>query len=267
MSTTIHTGFYSDDAFKLFTKFFKESDAGRFGRRASRTADVTTVIQEPDGETVLSYDYSSRSVYSKKHGDVGEILDWIGWMMKCSTHEELGRKGDSKHEAWKRDNHHYVVECLSTRSNVDDAAFDCKVTIADVYYVYDALKNRKNIDKKYSAELVEKWRGKQRDPIATEAERARREEVAKLTKDYDAKIANCSWEGYTYSWRASGSEAASELKAAYEVLKKKFDADVKAMEESLGGKWKKEAKRLEAEKKAKIAEINEAMDVMKMLGI
>ena len=257
MFTEIHTEFYSNEFNHLLTKFYKYMADGRCGSRVSKNADYAKVEHDPNGETVIRVHGGSRTVYAKKHS-IAEILDWLGWMLKCQVHDRLERDGYSKKAEWRRDNFSIPVPFLHSA--------DHPVYVGDIYYIYDALKNRKNIDKKYDKKVVNKWRGKQNDPIVTEAERARREEVVKIETEYAEKIKNCDYDSYKYNW-GTQTDAKHEMKVKYDQLQDEFNQKVKQLEEEVGGKWKREAERLRKEKEEKIKELNETMGVLQMLGI
>lgn len=138
---------------------------------------------------------------------------------------------------WKRD--------CKAESKVFATFAGESVIIKELYAIYDALKNRPNMERKYTKKLLADVIGTQRDPVQTEMELARREEVARIETEYRAKIHDANPDNWN-------SEAHKRLQKIYEEMKATERRKMKALEEEMH---------------QKIAEVNESLKAAMMMGI
>ena len=261
-----HFGFYSDDFYNVMSWMY--TTLGDDRNLVNKTASVTVssdvkLVRDFNGEIVNSFTESSygwlskHSIFRKRRENNAAVLDWFGWCLKetvrksiLQNHEEYSSKDVA--DLWYRCNDkHYVLD----DENMDNPVN--KISIAEIYCMYDILRGRKNLERKYPKTLIEKVIGKQRDPISTEAERARHEEEMKIRNEYELKIKNTDVGDITYrSYYQTTTPAYDEGRAKYEVLKKEFDEKVIKLQEELKAKYNEIKKNLIAERDAKIAELN-----------
>lgn len=230
----IHTGFYSTEMKNLLDWFFS------YLTNCTNTYEngkVAAVERAPDGEVLISLAHHDgrywTTVYAKKHTDA-LILDWIAWMLKniaCQHIQECWRDYTTtndkklgiklaKKALWTRDNDGVVIPVLTTDTDY--------VSVSDIYFIYESFKGRKNIERKYSNKLIKKWRGEKRDPLATEMEMARREEVERINKEYDMKVFEATPE-YDYTMHNllnRNSQAYTELNRIIREFKAKCNETV-----------------------------------------
>jgi len=219
----IHTNLYSTKAADILTKFFAhvaEYSEAKFRRHISGGS----VFVEPNGEVVLldtcCYD---RTIWRKKKTDLA-VLDHIAWMLKLHVHSELRRvlhhnEPNVEKVYWNRGNRVDCIACCKRTAN--DV-----VTVADIYCIYDLFKNRKGFEKRYPKELVDEIVGVQKDPIQTEMEVARRQEIVNIKEKYTKLMNNCNVESYDSLWVKDEhlTEAALEARKMLTALKAKWAA-------------------------------------------
>lgn len=227
----IHTSTYTAISQHILEKLHYNLDYNWGSNQMSRNCRVSTVERQPDGEvtwTIKGDGYSNsyyRSAFSKCANDK-EVREWICAYLKGFCMRWWKRNGYNDNKNWARDN---------------DAPFlpfstpEVTITVKDIYCLYEQLLNRKSFDKRWGHDMVERIIGAQRDPIMTEMEVARREEVANIETEYADKI-------------------------------KKLDNDryreIERMREEIAAKYRKLQEDLAAEKANKIRELNESLSFM-----
>ena len=147
-----------------------------------------------------------------------------------------------KKRFWTRTNSLTIKSFLSTDIIADSRTSGVEPTIADLYFLYEKLIGRlEKSTKRYDDAVVRRLVGEPRDVVSTEAEVARREEIARIKDEYAAKIADMDT---NYSYRNGRHPTAyDELQRLIEEFKAKCSL---------------KQKELIAERDAKIAEINDA---------
>lgn len=155
-------------------------------------------------------------------------------------------RGDKyfKKHVWHRDGGLSVKQFLAPGVVDEFDLKDVKLTIGDIYFIYEKLVGRlEKSTKRYDSAVVRRIIGEPRDVISTEAEQARRDEVARITEEYAAKI-DARTPVYNYS---NSSTAYYELQKLVEDFKAKCKAECEA---------------LRRERDAKIAEVNAMCNFM-----
>ena len=223
----IHTGLFSENAKYLLQGLFNYIDNNK-PRRVAVTARRCEIIMNPDNEVILqcklrdrySY-YRSEMIYSiwdRNPGNDQKPREWIAVMLKKHVIEQCGSDG-----VWRRDNDAREIPELEVKNEQGLTIFS--PTVAEAYYVYDALLNRKKIEKRFSEATIKRMHGIQKDPIATEMEIARREEVKRLKAENEQKLRDLEDEKVSkiFAYR-------QQLDAEYKILK---DEAKKKLEEDL----------------------------------
>ena len=147
-----------------------------------------------------------------------------------------------KKRVWKRNGGLKVKPFLSENIIEDFNLRDVNITIGDLYFLYEKLIGRlEKSAKRYDSAVVHRLVGEPRDVISTEAEVARREEIARITEEYAAKIDDLET---TYSY------AGHKHRSAYDELQRIIN--------EFKNKCKEKQNELRVERDAKIAEVNAA---------
>ena len=214
----IHTGLFSENAKYLLQGLFNYIDNYK-PRRVAATARRCEVIMNPDNEIILqcklrdrySYNYSERiySIWDRNPGNDQKPREWIAVMLKKHVIENCGSDG-----VWRRDNDAREVPGLDIKNERGLTIFS--PTVAEAYYVYDALLNRKKIEKRFTEATIKRMHGIQKDPIATEMEIARREEVKRLKDETEQKLRDLEAEKLLKI-----SNYREQLNLEYKILKDK----------------------------------------------
>lgn len=183
----IHLGLFSKNAEMLIRSLFSYIDDNK-PARVARSVRKATIVVNPDNEIVLEcklrelyYRHTPITIWDRNKGNDQKPREWIAIMLKHHVIEQCGSDG-----AWRRDNDSREVPELEFRDSTGQVIY--RPTISEAYYVYDALLSRKRIERKYSKETIAKMHGSQNDPIATEMEIARREEVKRLNAEHEQKL-------------------------------------------------------------------------------
>lgn len=257
-----HTRLYSDKAEQIFTKLYHEMANGEYGGRCAKNATDVKCVREADNEVVIKVDsHYTRLIYDRKSSDE-KLLQWLGWMIKQAAYKYFRTRNLEPEDVWKRDSD-TIIPAFSSYNSQTKIDYDIAITVADLYCIYEILSGRKNIERKYNKDLVNSIRGHQRDPLSTEVESTRRQEVASIEKQYKTMINDCNKDSYRYvSLNSSNiTSAQKELRTEYDKLIHEFNRKVEAMEQELSTKWNAKAAALALECDKKIAEINAAMAI------
>lgn len=257
-----HTGLYSDKAEQILTKLYSEMAHSEYGVRCAKNAADVKCVREADNEVVIKVDsHYIRLVYDRKSSDE-KILQWLGWMIKQAAYKYFRKRRLEPEDVWKRDSD-TIIPAFSSYNTETKTDYDIAITVADLYCIYEILSGRKNIERKYNKDLVNSIRGHQRDPLSTEVESTRRQEVASIEKQYKTMINDCNKDSYRYvSLNSSNiTSAQKELRTEYDKLIHEFNRKVEAMEQELSAKWNAKAAALALECDKKIAEINAALAI------
>ena len=217
----IRTGFYSDQALAILEAFAESwrHAAKHYTFHVSKpdrtTFDNMVFSRDPSGEIVIT-PYASSGTHFNKWRNNDEACDWIAWHLKCVTYKGFERAGDKKHDNWDRSNIK-VADAIDSafdrlannsgirtekdrwelhmRENVRGISIPYfAVTVKHVYAVYDILRRRKNIERKYDEAFLSAIIGTEADPFTTEQETIRRETIAQLQADLKNEIARLNRE-------------------------------------------------------------------------
>lgn len=116
----------------------------------------------PDGEVIIPpHKFFEGQLWNR---DNNEIFKWLAIHLKLAVKD--------KHP-WYRANDE-IIEELSTNT--------IKITVSDAYLVYDLWLGRKNVEQKFSKSQFAKMVGQRRDPVTTEMEIARRQQIEDIKK-------------------------------------------------------------------------------------
>lgn len=226
----IHTGLFSINAKHLLQGLFNYIDDNK-SRRVAVSARRCEIIVNPDNEIVLQcklrdrYGYRSErlfSIWDRNLGNDQKPREWIAVMLKKHVIEQCGSDG-----VWRRDNDAREVPELEIKNEQGLIVFS--PTVAEAYYVYDALLNRKKIEKRFTEATIKRMHGIQKDPIATEMEIARREEVKRLKAENEQKLRDLEDEKFG-KISAYRQQLDAEYKILKEETKKKLEEDLANLE-------------------------------------
>ena len=258
-----HTGLYSDKAEQILTIFYREMANCHYGVRCAQNASYDVkCVREADSEVVINVDsHYNRLVYDRKSSDA-KLLEWLGWMIKKATYKYILELNLEPKYVWKRDSD-TIIPQFSSYNTQTKTDYNIAITVGDLYCIYEILNGRKNIEHKFNKDLVNSIRGHQRDPLSTEVECIRRQEVASIEKQYKTMIDDCNTKSYQYTSLTGSTitSAQKEIRIEYDKLRHEFDKKLEAMELKFTTKWKAKAAALALERDMKIAEINAAMTI------
>jgi hypothetical protein len=187
--TIFHTTLYSDKAYALIEAFiYNMNDGFKCGSRASGKLYNSTLKRTDDGEVVFEvtqydgYRSYNRTIWRKCKHDPAKVRDELAWLLKCMVRNYAGPAH------WNRNDVTDISACFTRFTSYNESRkievreLMKDVTVQDIYCVYELMRARKNLEQKYSAEMIEKWRGAQFDPVRTELEKAKREQLAEFEK-------------------------------------------------------------------------------------
>lgn len=266
----IPTGMYADDTAEIlkavqYELCFAHKVAYYF---KTRGAPALEIVRAPDGEVCFEVvvgevgwgktyrfwnKYLRESFYTKQPiaSEVKNVKEQIGWQIKNLAKDFLERQiytlteeadRERAEKDWNRQSGVNVNKFLKKLAKPD-----INVTIADLYFIYEKLIGRlEKSTRKYDSAVVRRLVGEKRDPITTEAEIARREEVKRIKAEYAAKIADATPK---YGYGKDASAAYLELERIIAEFK---------------DKCKQRVVELEKERDEKLAEVNAAMCFLAM---
>lgn len=243
----VHTGFYTLEMKDLMHDLVENTEQGRHcGSRAGKKLRCSEIVVNPDGEIAFNLhrdggswryrDYSwNRTIWKKCNLDAQKIREEIAWILKIMVHSYLDKQfaGEGCHVHWRRDDTTDLGQLFTSFSpSCTSSHRTAPLTVADVYCVYELLRQRPGIDRKYKAEMIKRWRGEQRDPIMTEMEVARREQIEEYKKEAVDKENSLIRER-----DAEISRVDKEIRAAYqakiELVKSEMQEKLKQLDEQL----------------------------------
>ena len=72
--------------------------------------------------------------------------------------------------------------------NGENGKFSVIAPIRDIYFIYDKFMLRKGLDKKYPSKMIAAYVGHPNDPITTEMETAKRQDIKNLEDEFNKDI-------------------------------------------------------------------------------
>ena len=160
---TVPTALYTPAALHM-VKQFRSLFMAKWPTSQMRNACTRFTGAEiaPDGEVIIPPPmYFEGPLWEKDYND---IFKWLAIHLKLAVKDN---------HPWYRGNDE-VIEKLSTDT--------IKITVSDAYLVYDIWLGRKNVDQKFSKGQFTKMVGQRRDPITTELEIARRQQIKDINE-------------------------------------------------------------------------------------
>lgn len=224
----IHTGLYGERAFKILDAVKNAYASGSWYTNSYAQFKSSIVSRAPDNEIVFLrnrniYNELAYSIWRKSNN---EALKWIGLALKSYVR-------DHNHEIlWKRtsdDRAKIAFYELDAKGNKPRNAEQQSliVSVDEVYYIYDKLLQRQKLDRKYDKKLIDELTGTPNDPISTEIEIARREELKKCDEQLHLDL--------------------NEIEVKYQKEHRDITEKYYAEERALNGKKYEEIQKLEAE--------------------
>lgn len=219
----IHTGLFTKKAELFFKCLWDSISENRV--RYCREVGNSSIVRAADNEVLIDCKvspsgYYKKSFWDKSAGNDRKAKEWIAIKLK----EAVRRGHRYNEEFWSRDNFAKAIEHINTKTD-ERISF----RVADAYFIYDTLLNRKGIDRKYGNALIEEMTGTRRDPLATELEIAKREKIKKLNEDYreakDEIYRRCQRDIEEFRKNRYAQEEVEN-----KALKDKLDADIRELE-------------------------------------
>lgn len=217
MRKTLHTQLYTPDGLKLVKRLRTAfNNKWNTSQMSNATRRFASAVVEPDREVSVppgEFYYSDSRLWQKNDN---EILKWMAIHLKLVV--------KTNHE-WYRANDEVVSELSED---------DFKVTVSDAYLVYDHWLRRKNIEMKFSKGQFERWIGTPADPVTTEIEVARRQEIEDAKAACKQKIEAAQKEMYRKNedYRKQTLEEFNQAQAAAEAER---DRRIKELNDSVKG--------------------------------
>lgn len=179
------TGVYSKDSAEIIRRVFiwistKETPNGH----ASPNSGLSTRVlleQNPDNEVVVTTRIDTWTRLSRFIGREKDFKAWLAYQIKSCFYDLYDKN------FWCRYLPHEVDFMSDPHEYMGRPKFF--VPYSAFYFLYETLLQRKKSLAKYDAKLVERFGGTQNDPILTEAETQRRQELEALEREYDCKCA------------------------------------------------------------------------------
>ena len=215
-NTIIHTGFYTDHALEFFNRMKRALQNCWGSRQMARNADWMNIERNPDNEVVIKLGIDAQnwryswvmSTFSKM--PVEKFNSWLAGVLKHLVLKDVERE-DKK--IWFRDNTEAAYAFNGGYSYSEQHKH--QFTVKEIYFVYETLLNRKRREKHWNDEFVKAMVGEQLDPIATELEVTRREEMAKLQSNLKERLDALDQEMYNKI-----KQMTDKIRAEYSQLKK-----------------------------------------------
>lgn len=234
----IHTGFYTAEMKQILDSLKTALERTNYaGSRAGKKLQCSEVFINPDGEVVFnlfkstgSWRYSDytwgRTIWKKCNLDPQKIREEIAWLFKITCHGYLAKTygRDKVHDHWTRIDTTDLRPVFQNLTN--------PFTVADLYCIYELLRDRKAVTTKYTAEVVGRWRGEQRDPIMTEMEVARREQIEAFKKEAVEKENQLNRERDT-AISESNARIRKEYLDKVEAMRKEYEQKIKDLDTQL----------------------------------
>ena len=204
--TEVHTGLYSDKAFKLLSHIVANQIKTRPWGNIRTQFESMNVERAPDGEVIFTPDPDKKNYYFNRiwSKSSNEALKWIAIYIKkfvrnfssCWVNKKIDDIG------WDRDNTHDKVEFVVDMTfysvnnkkmfkrmfNGENGKFSVIAPIRDIYFIYDKFMLRKGLDKKYPSKMIDAYVGHPNDPITTEMETAKRQDIKNLEDEFNKDI-------------------------------------------------------------------------------
>ena len=258
----VRTGIYSLKFLKFLNKFVVHTvkhNPSAFGNTTNASINHTfPFIQDYNGEVLIvtkSSCVSRNTIFVMRKFDTAEILNWYAYLIKSVIMRMCEQQGYDFNKHWTRTDDTYIT------SNGDT---DMSLTFSDIHLIYDILRGRKNLEQYYSKESIEAWHGKQRDPLTAEMIKTQETALTELESDYQAKIRDCSLNGYQYN---TDTAAQKEINMAFKNLEKEYKQKVKDLEHQYYAKYEKQKQLISKEYDEKVRKIrSELKELIELCG-
>jgi len=212
----IRTGVYSKDAGEVFRRTFKWiSDKDTKHGYSSPNRDLyanVNIEYAADGEVIITtctHRWTRLDRFTYENGNRA-FYPWFAYKIKQCFYDLYGK------EHWNRTNNtevDFMSDPYHEYANLPVFNVPCSA----FYFLYEHLLNRKKSASKYSPAVVEKFGGTQNDPILTQAEQQRRDDLKQLECEYDKQK------------QALDKQRHAEYSAFYAQLDAKYDTLMKDM--------------------------------------
>lgn len=214
LDRTVHLGLYGDAGQKLLValKSMVQKCGSRLDAASMRRVEV---VRAPDGELcfeVFDDDHwdaplrktvFARASDGKKPKDDASVRKWLAGVVKGAAKMRLGYCGYNMHQAeieanedWRRDRDLVIRIAPGYEAETADNVF----TVSQAYAAYESLKGRKPSKDRFCPGAVDQVVGEPFDPVRTELETFRREEMKRIDAELKAEEAEISkWYSSEYT--------------------------------------------------------------------
>lgn len=161
--------------------------------------NVPTRIKKPD--TNYTYINSSETYVRNRH-DMADMRSWLAHNLKQYVIKHFGWDKARTKECWKRNCTGKFISVTIPPFGADkvDPIMDHtrdradKITISDIYCVYEILKDRKNLNKRFGNDRYKAVVGYPANPLIAEMNKARADAIAAAAAEYNEAVkANKKW--------------------------------------------------------------------------
>lgn len=219
-SRVINTGLYGNRAFEILSNMLKftKNEFAKSKRTTMKLRSLKALEckRNIDDEIIFTGEFDhwrlrDRTIFegmTKEH-----VLNHVVWLFKLQLMKMYARSiGEyfcgnvntlpKVKKFWNRKN---ATEFTPSHM------YNFKISANEMYYIYEKLKGRKNIDRHYDEKLIENIVGVSLDPITVEMKSALYDEIQRLEAERDLKTNELNKQKH------------SEIKLATDTINKKFD--------------------------------------------
>ena len=161
--------------------------------------NVPTRMKKPD----TNYTYiSSSDTYVRNRHDMADMRSWLAHNLKQYVIKHFGWDKDYTKANWKRNctGKFITVSIPPFGADKVDPIMDHSkgrtesITISDIYCIYEILKDRKNLNKRFGNDRYKEVVGYPANPLIAEMNKARADAITAAVAEYDAAVkANKKW--------------------------------------------------------------------------
>ena len=234
----LHTGFYSDRAELIMRRLLEGEQS--YQHSLKKTFKVKSILhlevkRAIDNEVVFTCEKFRRGwdyMHSFDRINDTDALNHIAWCFKQCVLRCLRNMLSDENKAEKNWNRSCTLNFRTDSTTADD------ISVSEVYFIYDHLRQRKNAAKRYSKELSESLIGLPLDPIMTEMKLGMLEEIERLKTEQERTVAALFNEKEEAIKKVRNEKAAECNKARDAVYAEtadkiaKINAELAAMESS-----------------------------------
>ena len=220
------TNVYTKDAIEVFKRTFiwiSQQKTSSYRRSPNRGLhNEVDISQRPDGMVIIKSNNTWNSRLRMFAND-NDFHRWFAYKIKSMCYSLYGK------EFWDRRNDVEVDFMSDPDARWYPRPKFC-VPYSTFYFLYEALLERKGFRGKYSDNVVNRIGGVENDPIMTQAEQQRRDDLAELDAEYTRQRIEIEHKRYVEVEDCKNA-IMEKYKTTLDELKAKYEADRKALED------------------------------------